>query len=215
MQIDHIFLRAAPQAAEAALLREFGLAEGSGNQHPGQGTENRRFFFSKAFIELLWISDASEIKSDATRPTMLYERLSGDVATTSPFGVCFRPSSGSATAPFAVWDYTPAYLPPGMTVGIVSDVPLSEPMWFFLEKGAAADAARQPLVHEVGVHEITSVAITIPSEEKWSEAAVVAMNSTCVSLRLGEQHLMEITFDEGANGQQHDFRPALPLVFHY
>ena len=89
MKIDHVFLRAKRNAPEADLLCEFGLVEGSGNRHPGQGTENRRFFFRNAFIEFLWMCDESEVNSDVTRPTMLYERLTDSSA--SPFGVCFRP----------------------------------------------------------------------------------------------------------------------------
>ena len=46
MKIDHVFLRAKRNAPEGDLLREFGLVEGSGNRHPGQGTENRRFQIS-------------------------------------------------------------------------------------------------------------------------------------------------------------------------
>lgn len=42
MKIDHVFLRAKRNAPEADLLREFGLVEGGGNRHAGQGTENRR-----------------------------------------------------------------------------------------------------------------------------------------------------------------------------
>lgn len=75
MLIDHIFIAVQPGAPEAAVLADFGLAEGSGNRHPGQGTANRRFFFDNAFIELLWLDNAAEARNDATRPTMLFERL--------------------------------------------------------------------------------------------------------------------------------------------
>ena len=47
MKIDHVFLRAKRNASEGDLLREFGLVEGGGNRHPGQGTENRRCQISR------------------------------------------------------------------------------------------------------------------------------------------------------------------------
>jgi hypothetical protein len=123
MQIDHLFIRVTKGGTEAEALREFGLSEGSGNVHPGQGTANRRFFFANAFLELLWIADEAEIASEQTRPIQLRERLSeGDA---SPFGICFRP-----VARFPTWDYRPAYLPAGMNIGIATAAPLMEPMWF-------------------------------------------------------------------------------------
>ena len=30
-----------------------------------------------------------------------------------------------------------------------------------------------------------------------------------------EKHLLEMTFDHGIQGLTHDFRPDLPLIFHY
>lgn len=217
MEIDHVFLRAKIDAPEADLLRQFGLTEGSGNQHPGQGTANRRFFFCNAYIEFMWVSDESDIRSDITRPTMLYERLSD--TSVSPFGVCFRPTAPASCSPFSLWNYAPKYLPNGMEIGIGSDVPLTEPMWFFLENGkapaAVPDEHRQPLKHAVGVREITSIAIASPHEKQCSDAARAAIDTGKISIVEGEHHLMEITFDNNQSGQQHDFRPALPLVFNY
>ncbi|GJJ01473.1 hypothetical protein RugamoR64_20110 [Duganella rhizosphaerae] len=219
MQIDHLFIRARVGAPEAALLRSFGLSEGSGNRHPGQGTENRRFFFHNAFLELLWIANDDEVRSARTSPTLLAERLA-DASPACPFGICWRPSSDDVAAPFPCWGYTPAYLPPGMQIGIGADVPASEPMWFFLPKGAAPsaypEARRQPLNHAAGVNTITSVTLTLPLPQQALSAATKA-SSTSAQLTLleGDAYLMEICFDHGAQGRTHDCRPGLPLVLHY
>jgi len=222
MDIDHIFLRARRNAPEGDALRAFGLTEGSGNRHPGQGTANRRFFFQNAFIELLWIEDEAEAGSAATAPTQLADRLRPDAAGASPFGICFRPAHAHDTAPFPMWQYTPAYLPAGMTVGIGSGVPLAEPMWFFLAQGtppAAAPAGRrQPLDHRAGLVELTGIAITVPGgggPSAPSAPAVAALQSGRVTLDAGDAHLMTLTFDGARAGRHHDFRPALPLVIHY
>jgi len=219
MDIDHIFLRARRNAPEGDALRAFGLAEGSGNRHPGQGTANRRFFFHNAFIELLWIEDEAEAASAAAAPTQLADRLRPDAAGASPFGVCFRPSHARETAPFPLWPYTPAYLPPGMTVGIGSDVPLAEPMWFFLAQATRPDAApagrRQPLDHPAGLVELTGVAVTVPGDAALSAPALAAIDSGRVAIATGGPHRMALTFDGGRTGRHHDFCPALPLVIHY
>jgi hypothetical protein len=208
MHIDHIFIRARPGAPEADVLAAFGLCEGSGNRHPGQGTANRRFFFANAFLELLWLDDAAEARSAVTGPTGLYERLSG---AGSPFGVCFRPAPGAAgPLPFASWRYQPAYLPPGVTCDI-APAPLTEPMWFHLAPGGRPDAwpaeRAQPLAHRVPLREITAVKVLQPG--------CLPSLALPVAFGEGDAHLLEITFDGGARGRSHDFRPALPLIFHY
>jgi len=219
MDIDHIFLRARRDAPEADALRAFGLAEGSGNRHPGQGTANRRFFFHNAFLELLWIEDEAEIRSEAAAPTRLAERLDADGAGVSPFGVCFRPSSGQDRAPFPTWQYAPGYLPAGMTIGMGVDVPLAEPMWFFFAQGMPPAAApverRQPLRHPAGLNVLTAVALTVPGTGVRSAPAMAAMDGGHVAIETGEAHLMTLTFDGGRSGRRHDFRPALPLVVRY
>jgi hypothetical protein len=54
LELDHLFICTAPGAPEAEEFVRFGLREGPPNQHPGQGTANRRFAFANAMIELLW-----------------------------------------------------------------------------------------------------------------------------------------------------------------
>lgn len=208
MQIDHIFIRVRPGAPEAAALTAFGLCEGSGNRHPGQGTANRRFFFANAFLELLWLDDAAEAQSAVTRPTLLFERLSG---AGSPFGLCFRPAPGAAAPlPFASWRYQPDYLPPGVTCDIAL-APLSEPMCFHLAPGGRPDAlppARaQPLAHRVPLRDITAVKVVQPRS--------LPSLALPVCFEAGAADLLELTFDGGAQGRSQDFRPALPLIFHY
>jgi hypothetical protein len=221
LELDHIYIRAAEGAPEAAALRAFGLTEGSGNRHPGQGTANRRFFFYNAFLELLWVDDRAEVRSDATRRTLLAERLDDHAGAISPFGLCFRPSHGVPGVPFPSWDYRPAYLPAGMKIDIALDAPPSEPMWFFLERASAPEAApedrRQPMGHASAVREITSVTVTLAgaSAPPRSDAALAAQATGAVALSDGAAHLVEICFDQGAAGGYHDFRPALPLVFRY
>lgn len=219
MELDHVFIRASVGAPEAALLRALGLSEGSANTHPGQGTANRRFFFRNAFIELLWIADEAEVASAASRRTQLHERLGGAAKDAPPFGICFRPSPGETGVPFAAWEYTPIYLPPGMKVDVAVDTPLMEPMWFFLAGATSPEAApaahRQPLGHAIGVGAISALTITVPGAHAWSPAAQTAMETGEVTLARGDCHLLEVEFDQGKTGRLHDFRPALPLVFRY
>ncbi len=97
VELDHFFVCVSRGGPEAELLRAFGLAEGSPNTHPGQGTANRRFFFHNAFLELVWVEDAAEAASELVARTRLAERWQRRGHGASPFGIGFRPGRGSAT----------------------------------------------------------------------------------------------------------------------
>jgi Glyoxalase-like domain len=106
IELDHVFICCSADAATG--LTAFGLTEGAGNVHPGQGTSCRRFFFHNAYLELLWVSDPSEAQSETTRPTCLWERWTGRDEGACPFGLGFRPGPGDDhKAPFATWEYHP------------------------------------------------------------------------------------------------------------
>jgi hypothetical protein len=62
IEIDHVFVCTSINGLEADCLRDLGLREGSSNVHPGQGTANRRFFFTNAMLELLWVTDRAEAR---------------------------------------------------------------------------------------------------------------------------------------------------------
>lgn len=219
MELNHFFICVEKGAPEAEVLRQFGLAEGSVNRHPGQGTANRRFFFHNAYIELLWLENTSEARSPLTSPTMLYERLSREHKATSPFGVCFRPETfRQVRAPFASWSYRPHYLPAGLNILDVGEgVPLSEPMWLFTPFGIRPDRIpkerRQPLMHRAGFLEITALRISSPKVESQSSVAECAVKFSKIELADSEDYLVEVGFDNEKQGRSYDFRPALPMIF--
>ncbi len=218
MEFDHLFICVAEPATEAEQLIEFGLIEGTSNHHPGQGTANRRFFFQNGFIELLFATDLSELNSDLIAPTKLHERLNRKTHKISPFGVCFRPFEDEAEVPFESWSYRPQYLPEHLDVKVAPS-PTSEPMWFYLSFGSRPDSAsgekRQPLVHDCGFRNITSVKIYAPPFEALSEPAIFISDLSNVEYIEGREHLLVIGFDNEAQGFEKDFRPSLPLIFRW
>jgi len=175
----------------------FGLTEGTSNLHPGQGTANRRFFFYNAMLELMWVRDEREVRSPPIAPTRLWERWRYCFTGYSPFGICLRPSvqhavSGRpATLPFTTWECRRPYLPPELRIDVATGTAASEPLVFATPFSGRPDALpeerRQPLVHPKEVVEIES----------------------------GNDHLAEIEFDHGSQGQSADFRPLLPLRFRW
>ncbi len=77
------------------------------NNHPGQGTANRRFFFFNSTLELLYIRDENEAKNGRAKRLRLTERAV-DVKA-SPLGLIVRQEKESKAVPFAGWQYCPEY----------------------------------------------------------------------------------------------------------
>ena len=226
LEFDHMFICTAVDAPEAELLVAFGLTEGTSNSHPGQDTAcRRRFFFRNAVLELLWVHDACEVRSPLIAPTPLWERWRYSSTGYSPFGIRVRPSAQHAAPqpvlPFATWPYRPPYLPPEQHIDVASKTSNSEPMLFATPFGGRPDVKvptehRQLLVHPRGVGEITAVHITLPSGGTTSHAARAVVQQTgSVSFDSGSEHLAEVEFDHGEQGQGEDFLPTLPLRFRW
>jgi len=68
MTIDHIFIFTTDFGKIADELIEFGLTEGSGRVHIGQGTTNRKFYFDNFFLEIIWVHNEKEINSEPIKP---------------------------------------------------------------------------------------------------------------------------------------------------
>ncbi len=153
MELDHFFIGFASIDAvshAAAMLQQAGFTEGSGRTHPGQGSQNRRYFFDNVMIELLWIHDQSEASLPHNHTLDLINRCQS--IGLNRFGVCFRPSpvkrhpgmvrladlleqSGPSRKPTLCSDHRidslsplflsdalrPQYLPPTMAIDIAVD----------------------------------------------------------------------------------------------
>jgi hypothetical protein len=214
LELDHIFICTARGAPEADKLVEFGLREGTPNQHEGQGTANRRFPFLNAMLEFLWVSDPAAAQSEDTRRTLLWERWRDRQGQASPFGICLRRSDENRIQqPFPGWSYHPAYLPDPLVIHI-GHAHTAEPMWVYLDFLRRLDHEHRFIEHPVGIHEITAVTLTTPVPLR-SEAARSIVAAGVLATRDGGESLLEIEFDNNRRKQVKDFRPDLPLVFRF
>jgi len=126
IELDHIFILTATGAPVADSLIKLGFEEGPRNEHPGQGTSNRRFFFEQSFLELLWIHDEQEVQSSVVAPTHLWDRSRWQQTGYSPFGLCVRPSEevlsqGESIVLPDTWVYKPPYLPSELQIDVAKN----------------------------------------------------------------------------------------------
>lgn len=218
MELDQVYICTNKKAIACDLLLKFGLTEGSANTHPGQGTENRRFFFHNMMLELLWVENMEEVTSNRTKPMKLYEKCMLRGKGISPFGLGFRRTNEiDDNAPFHAWNYQPIYLPGTLRIQVAKDTPISEPMYFYLffsvRQDQYTEEKKEPIEHKVPLREVTSVKVYINQQNILSESAKLIEQQSDVTFELSNQNLLELEFDHGAQKQKHDFQPELPLIF--
>ncbi len=222
LELDHIFVFTAIDAPEAEALIELGLAEGSGNVHPGQGTANRRFFFADNFLELLWVHDEQEAQSPIIASTLLWERSRWRQSGYAPFGLCVRPTAELVTQDrdFTLpdtWAYKPPYLPAHLQIDVANNGAFPhEPMLFQTpfsrpSKKAEPTPAR-PVQHPLGVQNITGVTLHLPAAARYSAAMKVLLETEWFSMEPAEKPHLTLELDQGRRQQVKNFAPTLPLT---
>lgn len=163
LELHHIFACTSEGAPEARTLLDAGLVEGSANIHPGQGTANRRFFFARGFLELLWVHDEREARSAPGLTTGLWERWAGRAGRANPFGLCFSSENGIDTPlPFGSRAYQPDYLPPGRRLLFADPLPISEPEIFLLDwPQGRRSPENEPTHHPLAIRAMRSVSVGV------------------------------------------------------
>jgi len=220
MEVDHIYICTDYKAPVGDLLKEFGLIEGTSNIHPGQGTANRRFFFHNFMLELLWIENLKEVKSDLTKPMRLFERCSKKDKNISPFGIGFRSTTEkNEKALFPAWDYHPIYLPDFLKIQVADSTPLNEPMFFYLSFAGRQDKypleKLENMKHKLSLKEVTEVKMHINKKENFSEAAEIINKTNSLILIKDNENYLELTFDNHILKKEKDFRPNIPLIIRW
>jgi hypothetical protein len=167
-------------------------------------------------LELLWLEDEVEARSEQTRVTKLWERFSTVGQNASPFGVILRPAPGTdPVCPWRSWNYRPQTMS-GLELEIAADTGLTEPMWCYTKSGRAPaewpPERLQPLDHPTGFREITRVLIGCPEAKEGSVTNTMSRHGV-IALQTEVEHLLELQFDGGCRAMTLDFRPALPLIF--
>ena len=209
--LDHFLILTDPGAPQAATLSEFGLVEGTSNDHPGQGTANRRFFFHNAALELGYVRDPDEALNGPAKRLRTVERSRDSGA--SPFGVILRALDDAAEPPFPGWRYYPDYFGPDMYfhIGENSNI-LAEPLCVVMPPNLPP-RPNQPLSAKPFTI-VTELRIGVPVSRP-SRVLQAVGDVEGITVQLDVPHCMGVVFSGEREGSSRDFRPALPLVIHW
>jgi hypothetical protein len=213
VELDHVIFFCAAGAPEADALLARGLHEGPGNNHPGQGTVNRRFFFRNVYLELLWVENFEEAQRVEVLRTGLWERWRNRAGGVCPFGLVFRPASPDQPPPFPSWPYVPKYFPPGFSIDVARDIPDNEPLLFYLP------FARSPLVEDVAplpggarIGTLCATTLHLPQTTSLSPALQALVRAGVLAVEPGTEPLVDLEHVMGSR-EIIDLRPILPLRF--
>jgi hypothetical protein len=121
LDIDHIFIFTDTKGKIVDELVSFGLIANESRVHKGQGTTNRTFSFENFFLEIAWVHNELEIKSDLVRPTGLWQRAEFFKNNFSPFGLIIKNNEESDHLFENAYKYQPEYFPDGMTFDIIQN----------------------------------------------------------------------------------------------
>jgi hypothetical protein len=214
MDIDHIFIFTGSKGKVADQLVSFGLAEGSSRIHKDQGTTNRKFYFENFFLEILWVHDENEIKSDLVKPTGLWQRANYQTNNFSPFGLCIVNTEETDNLFEKSLKYQPTYFPSGLSIDILTNKNQPELPWTFrLPFKEHKKNEVEPTVHANGIKRLTKAQFTF--KNLYADSFVEKFkNESKIKFAAGSDLKLLLTFDNNAQRRQMEIQ-ELNLIIEY
>jgi hypothetical protein len=214
MNIDHIFIFTDDNGKIADDLIEFGLAEGSSRVHAGQGTRNRKFYFDNFFLEILWVCNEQEIKSDLVKPTGLWQRAAYATNEFAPYGLCLVNTEDTNVLFENALLYQPNYFPAGMMIEVLNNESHPSLPWTFRLpfKNQKKDEA-EPRGHRNGIQRLTK-AIFNYKEPISDQYLDYFKNEASIEFSPSVDYGLTLIFDEGEQKMKKYFKD-LKLTIEY
>jgi hypothetical protein len=208
-EFDHAFVFVEAGAPDADILAAAGLVEGAPNIHPGQGTQNRRFFFQNGMIEFLWVHSTEEARSVPIARTRLLERFRYKLTGACPFGIGLSRTKGEMkNSPFNTWPYRPPYLPGGVKIAVADVSQSPEKLFAFVVPG---DGSRPKWYGDVSIRKVQ---VRYPAWD-FSDFGDHLGSDGLVSLSHGTDPFMQVSLNMEREAQRIDLRPSTPLVIEW
>ena len=215
LELDHVFILVKSKAKVADLLIFKGFEEGTQNIHPGQGTANRRFFFSNGMLEFIWVRDVAEAANGAGRDLQFLKRDINPDA--SPFGVILRQkddvNSQSSKMPFDGWSYQPVYFPSPNAFHVgANSTNIFEPLCIYVPFSLPKSLVNKEKINSSFA--ISNVCIHVPPTDR-NQVLETLDRTDRLSIQYGKEHLMEMVLNDRSTKKVADFRPEISLIMYW
>lgn len=205
MKIHHIFIFTDDNGKIADELINFGLTEGSNRAHVGQGTINRKFYFDNFYLEILWVHNETEIKSEQTKLTGLFQRADFRTNNSSPFGLCVVNSDDTENLFEKSFKYQPEYFPKGEFIDIIKNENQTDLPWTFrLPFKGQMKHENEPKNHRNGLSNLTKVIFEYQTiiEKKFLDNF---KNENEIQFIQTSRNWLTLIFDKGKQGKKTEF----------
>ncbi|GJM18063.1 MAG: hypothetical protein DHS20C14_02760 [Phycisphaeraceae bacterium] len=227
-ELDHAFFMCKPYAPEMSALEQAGfLRQPHTVSHYDQGTMGRYFYFDNFYIEFLWISDEDSALANVDRcaTDMVARSNWREDPGVSPIGLGLRDLDPGEDMPPKSHRYKADWMRPGeedvLTVWTLPQrmnepwVFTMKPDWTVKPREDLNEERARSLDHPNGARVLTDAEITVVGERRVWKALRDFADDGRFSFVEGDEPLVSLTFDEGAQGETIDFRPDTSLVIHY
>lgn len=163
---------------------------------------------------MLWVDNPIDAQSDAVRPTQIWDRWRQRREGSCPFGLVFRPGGRREVEGIPSWTYAPRYFPTGFTIEVARDVPVNEPLLFYLPfaRPALVEDIRSQAVHHAQVGAIVGATLHLPQTATLSPALHALVAAGVVAVEPSREFLLDL-FHIGGSKEFVDMRPELALRF--
>lgn len=211
MNADHLYIFTDNPEADANLLLDTGFSEGPSRIHVGQGTQNRKFYWSDFFLELLWVCDPLEVQTPDLAPTLLWERSQWRFSGYSRFGLCLENNPQTDSLFDSAWQYQPAYFPLGTTIAMINDLDIpSFPALFRLPFAPLGTKHDLQKAHANGSTILTQLQLEYQSDN-YSKYADYFLGQNTLQFVKSRRNWVHLYFDNGAQNRKLKF-PELNLT---
>ena len=197
MQVDHIFVFS-NKGQEANELVNFGLVEGSGRVHSGLGTANRRFFFDDFYLEILWVENESESKSENTSLLNIWERSNFKYNNYWPFGLCLKNTASSDPLFVKALKFQADYHPEGKFMEVFTNEEQSYLPWFFrlpAIPGGKKNLNEPTNRGSLGIEKLTKAIFEIQTTELDDRFVDMIQGNSVVEFHVSSRSFLILEFD--------------------
>ena len=223
IELNHVWVMVSSNAPERAALTRAGfLISRDVNRHDGQGTASITVEFENAFLELIWLDSTVSVAPGMERGAEKFrQRMLWRSSGWCPIGVGLRRTTSSNDAlPFPTWSWTAEWMPKGSKMEMLTPRDDTRSPALFIAPEAltnpAEQAARSSLYHHpIGVHRMTALRLISPKTYQPIAPLTYLQAQHVLSLKAGDQWVLELTFDDGKRKKSKDLRPDLPILIHY
>ena len=230
LKLSHGWIVVKTGARERTVLEKAGFhIAPTVNRHDGQGTASVTVELLNGFLEFIYpdptvpVSPASKAGAEKFRLKSAW-RESGY----SPIGIVFdRTPATPEKLPFPTWKVSADWMEKGTFIEIMT--PKELPKAVLLSISSHRESTREEenealardlvkgamFLHPNGARRLTGMRVVAPGADRFPPAASYIAGHGLVKFDVGEQWLLDVTLDNGAQGVTKDLQPDLPMVVHY